>query len=91
MEKLQNMGDALFVFLTTTTGLVYIKDVLGIIILVIECVYIVARLGFKLWEYLKDRKLTDEEKKELKQDVKDTIDSLNDLIDGNKEDKDGKD
>ena len=81
--------DKISILISTVTGsfaLHDIKTVLDIVLLVLSILNIIIVLVFKLCRYLKDGKLDNEEKADLKKDLKSLSHSMTSLL---QEDKEG--
>lgn len=81
MTQYDGVIDACFITVGTITGIANIKDILGVIILVFQVIWIVSKFVMKLYRTIKLKK----DISELDVDAKDVIDTLNDIrnsIDG---------
>lgn len=66
-------------------SLANIKDILGIVSICITLAITVFLLVTKVYKFLKDGKLTDAEKSELKEDLKDISDTIKNIQINNKD------
>lgn len=75
-NTLSNVIDSVLIVLGLSVGLETIESVLGIIILCIQIIWILSKLGIKIYKHIKDGNI-----EELDDDLKDGIDELKDFKD----------
>ena len=85
MKKYTNIFENVLISLGISVSLVDIQNVLSIILLVFELLWVSAKIIIKLKSYLKDGVLDDKEKEDLLGDLNELGDKYKVIIDKDKE------